>query len=108
MCVVGGTNFFRYNAKTLLPQEPAELEDAWQRRVSRATFSPFTVRIAEQAAGLVLRKPIVLESKQQDGEVDPYWEEFTESIDGRGTSLSAFARRVLISSLLYGHSWLPC
>jgi len=100
----GGTQFFRYNAETLLPQEPAELEDAWRRRVSRATFSPFTVRIAEQAAGLVLRKPIVLESKQQDGDVDPYWEEFVESIDGRGTSLSAFARRVLISSLLYGHS----
>ena len=100
----GGTNFFRYNAETLLPQEPAELEDAWRRRVSRATFSPFTVRIAEQAAGLVLRKPIVLESKQQDGEVDPYWEELTENVDGRGTSLSAFARRVLISSLLYGHA----
>ena len=100
----GGTQFFRYNAETLLPQEPAELEDAWRRRISRATFSPFTVRIAEQAAGLVLRKPIVLESKEQDGEVDPYWEEFTENVDGRGTSLSAFARRVLISSLLYGHS----
>lgn len=103
-CCVGGTNFFRYNAETLLPQEPAELEDAWRRRISRATFSPFTVRIAEQAAGLVLRKPIVLESKQQDGDVDPYWEELAESIDGRGTSLSAFARRVLISSLLYGHA----
>ena len=101
---VGGTNYFRYNAETLLPQEPAELEDAWHRRVSRATFSPFTVRVAEQAAGLVLRKPIVLASKQQDGDVDPYWEEFCESIDGRGTSLSAFARRVLISSLLYGHA----
>ena len=101
---VGGTNYFRYNAETLLPQEPAELEDAWRRRVSRATFSPFTVRVAEQAAGLVLRKPIVLESKQQDGDVDPYWEELTEKIDGRGTSLSAFARRVLISSLLYGHA----
>ena len=105
---VGGTNFFRYNAETLLPQEPAELEDAWQRRVSRATLSPFTVRIAEQAAGLVLRKPITLESKEQDGEVDPYWEEFCESIDGRGTSLSAFARRVLISSLLYGHAGCLC
>ena len=70
---VGGTAFFRYNAEMLLPQEPQELEDAWQRRVSRATMTPFTVRIAEQAAGLVLRKPIVLESKEQDGEVDPYW-----------------------------------
>ena len=101
---VGGTAFFRYNAEMLLPQEPAELEDAWQRRVSRATFTPFTVRIAEQAAGLVLRKPITLESKEQDGEVDPYWDEFLENVDGRGTSLSAFARRVLISSILYGHA----
>ena len=103
-CCVGGTAFFRTNAEMFLSQEPAELEDAWKRRVSRATFSPFTVRIAEQAAGLVLRKPIVLESKEQDGEVDPYWEEFTENIDGRGTSLSAFARRLLISSILYGHA----
>ena len=100
---VGGTSFFRYNCETLLAQEPAELEDAWQRRVSRATFSPFTVRIAEQAAGLVLRKPIVLESKEQDGEVDPYWTEFLNNVDGRGTSLPSFARRLLISSLLYGH-----
>ena len=103
-CCVGGTAFFRYHAETFLSQEPQELEDAWQRRVSRATLTPFTVRIAEQAAGLVLRKPIVLESKEQDGEVDPYWEEFLEDVDGRGTSLSAFARRLLISSILYGHA----
>ena len=102
-CCVGGTAFLRANARTFLSQEPQELEDAWERRVSRATIAPFTVRIAEQAAGLVLRKPIVLESKQQDGEVDPYWEELIENVDGRGTSLSAFARRLLISSLLYGH-----
>ena len=101
---LGGTAFFRYNAEMLLPQEPQEFEDAWKRRVSRATMTPFTVRIAEQAAGLVLRKPIVLESKEQDGEVDPYWEEFLEDVDGRGTSLSAFARRLLISSILYGHA----
>jgi hypothetical protein len=103
-CCTGGTQFFRYNAKTFLPQEPAELEDAWQRRVSHATFSPFTVRIAEQAAGLILRKGITLSSKQQDGDVDPYWEEFAESVDGRNTSLSAFTRRILISSLLFGHA----
>ena len=103
-CCVGGTYFFRYNAHELLPQEPAELEDAYRRRVSRATFAPLTVRIAEQAAGLVLRKPIVLESKQEDQDVDPYWEEFAKSVDGRGTDLSAFTRRVLISSILYGHA----
>ena len=103
-CVVGGTAFFRTNASTLLPREPQELEDAWERRVSHATLSPYTVRIAEQAAGLILRKGIVLSNKTQDADVDPYWEEFADSIDGRGTDLIAFARRVLISSLLYGHA----
>jgi hypothetical protein len=103
-CCVGGTEFFRVNARTFLPQEPAELDDAWERRVSHSTFSPFTVRIAEQAAGLILRKGILLSSKQQDADVDPYWEEFAESVDGRGTSLAAFARRVAISSILYGHA----
>ena len=34
-CCVGGTAFFRANAELFLPQEPAELEDAWQRRVSQ-------------------------------------------------------------------------
>ena len=61
---VGGTSFFRYNAETLLAQEPAELEDAWQRRVSRATFSPFTVRIAEQALVWCLGSQL-LESKSK-------------------------------------------
>lgn len=103
-CVVGGTAFFRTNASTLLPREPQELEDAWKRRVSHATLSPYTVRIAEQAAGLILRKGIVLSNKTQDADVDPYWEEFADSIDGRSTDLIAFARRVLISSLLYGHA----
>ena len=42
-------------------------------------------------------------SKEQDGEVDPYWDEFLNNVDGRGTSLPSFARRLLISSLLYGH-----
>ena len=103
-CCVGGTEFFRTNASMFLPQEPAELDDAWQRRVSHATFSPFVVRIAEQAAGLILRKGIVLSSKTQDADVDPFWEEFAESVDGRGTDLVAFARRVAISSVLYGHA----
>lgn len=101
---VNGTEFFRVNARTFLPQEPAELDDAWERRVSHATVTPFTVRIAEQAAGLILRKGILLSSKQQDADVDSYWEEFAESVDGRGTSLAAFARRVVVSSVLYGHA----
>ena len=103
-CCVGGTQYFRKNAGLFLPREPKEDYDAWQRRVSHATLSPFLTRLAEQAAGLILRKPCQLVSKEEDGEVDPYWTTFAEDIDGYGTSLDTFARRLAISSILFGHA----
>ena len=108
-CCVGGEQYFRINARTYLAQEPQELEDAWERRVSRATFAPYTVRIAEQAAGLILRKKVQLQPQDPEGEVDPYWEDvFRENCDGYGTDIDAFARRLVISSLLYGHAGILC
>lgn len=101
---VGGTQAFRENAGALLPLEPKENEAAWGRRVSHATLSPFTTRIAEQAAGLILRKPIQLNPKEEGGEVDPYWESFVEDVDGYGTDLDTYARRLVLSSVLYGHA----
>tara|TARA_R100000781_G_scaffold27412_2_gene20401 strand:+ start:932 stop:2440 length:1509 start_codon:yes stop_codon:yes gene_type:complete len=103
-CCVGGTQYFRRYASTFLPQEPKEDNDAWERRVSHATLSPYTVRIAEQAAGLILRKPIQLSSKTDNGTVDPYWEDFAKDVDGFGTDIDSFARRLAINSVLYGHS----
>ena len=66
--------------------------------------SPFTMRIADQAAGLIMRKPVQLEPKEEGGEVDEYWTEWIKDVDGYGTDLDAFARRVVLNSLLLGHS----
>ena len=101
---MGGTQAFRENAGQLLPIEPKEDEAAWRRRVSHAVLSPFTMRIADQAAGLIMRKPIQLEPKEENGEVDEYWTEWAKDVDGYGTDLDAFARRVVLNSLLLGHS----
>ena len=103
-CCVGGTQYFRRNAQVFLPREPKEDYDAWRRRVSHATLSPFLTRLSEQAAGLILRKPCQLVSKEEEGEVDPYWETWIEDVDGYGTSLDTFARRLAISSILWGHA----
>ena len=102
--VVGGTQYLRDNYEVLLPQEPKEDSEAHLRRVYRAVMSPFTMRIAEQAASLILRKQIQLTSRDQDAEVDPYWEDWKENVDGLGTDLDTYARRVVISSILYGHA----
>ena len=104
MVCVGGTQAFRENARTLLPQEPREDESAWRRRVSHAVLSPFLTRLADQAAGLICRKPITLKAREEDGQVDEYWEQFVEDVDGYGTSLDAFAREFVLNSLLMGHS----
>jgi len=101
---MGGTQAFRENAATLLPIEPKEDEAAWKRRVSHAVLSPFVTRIAEQAAGLIMRKPIQLQAREEGAEVDEYWTEWVKDVDGYGTDLDAFARRVVLNSLLMGHS----
>ena len=103
-CCIGGTQYFRQNAQVFLPREPKEDYDAWRRRVSHATFSPYVTRLAEQAVSLVLRKPFQLLPRQEDGDVDPYWTTFIEDVDGYGTSLDSYARRLAISSVLYGHA----
>ena len=100
----GGTQAFRDNAATLLPIEPKEDAQAWRRRVSHAVLSPFLTRIADQAAGLICRKPITLQPREEGGEVDEYWTEFIKDIDGYGCDLDAFARRLVLNSLLMGHS----
>ena len=102
--VIGGTQYLRDNYDILLPQEPREDSEAHLRRVYHAVMSPFTVRIAEQAASLILRKQIQLTSRTQDAEVDPYWEDWKENVDGLGADLDTYARRVAISSLLFGHA----
>ena len=61
---MGGTQAFREEAAFLLPQEPREDYDAWKRRVSHAVLSPFMTRIADQAAGLICRKPITLKPQR--------------------------------------------
>ena len=95
--VTNGTDFIRFYAPTYLPKEPREPDDAYETRVQRSVLSPYTVRLIDNAAGLILRRPITI-----DG--DDFWQTWSENVDGLGSSLNEFARRALISALTYGHS----
>jgi len=93
-----GTEYLRENSEAFLPLEPREDYTAYMARVNRAVFSPFTQRLIRAATGLVLRKPISLTG-------DPYWTEmFKMDVDGCGSDLDEYARRVLMCSLTYGQS----
>ena len=93
-----GTEYLRENSEAFLPLEPREDYTAYLARVNRAVFSPYTQRLVRAATGLILRKPITLTG-------DPYWTDvFAKDVDGCGSDLDEYARRVLICALTYGHS----
>ena len=95
--VTNGSDFIKELHGRYLPQEPREDDDAYRARIGRSVLSPFTLRLIENAAGMVLRRPITV-----DG--DLYWKEFSKNVDGLGSSINEYARRALVSSLTYGHS----
>ncbi len=95
--VTMGSDYIKNLHDRYLPQEPREDQDAYLGRIYRSVLSPFCLRLIENAAGLVLRRPI-----QIDG--DDYWKDFSKNVDGLGSSINEYARRALVSSLTYGHS----
>ena len=96
--VTYGTEYLRENSEAFLPLEPREDYDAYLSRVNRSVFSPYTQRLVRAATGLILRKPITVIG-------DPYWTNvFVKDVDGCGSDLDEYARRLLICALTYGHS----
>ena len=96
--VSSGTEYLRENSEAFLPLEPREDYDAYLSRVNRSVFSPYTQRLVRAATGLILRKPITVIG-------DPYWTDvFVKDVDGCGSDLDEYARRLLICALTYGHS----
>ena len=88
-----GTEYLRENSEAFLPLEPREDYTAYLARVNRAVFSPYTQRLVRAATGLILRKPITLSG-------DPYWTDvFAKDVDGCGSDLDEYARRVLVCAL---------
>ena len=94
---LSGTTGLRLNCRDLIPQENSEADDAYNRRIFHATLPPFLQRLASQAAGVILRKGVQVEG-------DEYWEEWTKDVTGDGTTLNEYARRQLVTALLFGHS----
>ena len=94
---VGGTAELRNRSKSFIPQEPREDDAAYNRRIFHATLPPFLTRLASQAAGVILRKGIDIQG-------DDYWLDWSQNVTGDGTTLNEYARRQLITAILYGHS----
>lgn len=94
---LAGTRGLRANCRSLIPQEPSESDDAYKRRIFHSTLPPFLSRLASQAAGIILRRGVKIEG-------DEFWLQWAQNVTGDGTTIDEYARRQLITALLYGHS----
>jgi hypothetical protein len=97
---IGGTAALRANAEDWIPREPEEDDDAYTRRIFHATLPPFTMRLASQAAGTILRKGIEIDA----GDNQEWWDEWRLDVTGGGITLDQFIHNRLVSALLYGHA----
>ena len=96
--VTEGTEYLRNNCETFLPLEPREDYSAYLARVNRSVFTPYTQRLIRAACGIILRKPISIIG-------DSYWTEvFNKDVDGCGSDIEEYARRLLTCTLTYGHA----
>ena len=94
--LVGGTGAMRDAGKALLPQFPAEPDEAYRTRLSTATLFPVFSRTAEVLAAKPLSKAIGLEG------VPPEVETLLQDVDGEGSSLHAFSTGLMLACMQYG------
>ena len=93
-----GTDYLRTHKETFLPQEIREDDDAWLERVQKSVLTPYVLRLIENAASIVLRRPIEVIG-------DEYWKDFIKDVDGLGSSLNEYAKTYLVDAMRDGHAF---
>jgi hypothetical protein len=92
-----GTYGIRKKHRTYLPQEPRELDEAYDNRLLRSTCAPFYARIERMLAGMLTRKPVRLE------DVSDVVREHLFDVDLQGNDLNVWTYEVARKCVRYGH-----
>jgi hypothetical protein len=99
--VFGGTKALRAKGKAYLPQEPAEDNDSYQTRLSRAVFFNCFKRTVRGLTGLVFHEPPTL-AADVDGEIAAQ----LENADLAGTHWTELAKDLFAMAVRDGHAFL--
>lgn len=95
--LLGGTDAMRRAGRSLLPQHPAEEDDAYRYRLSTATLFPAYRRTLSVMAG----KPFAKEITYGD-DVPQHIQSMCDDVDLQGKNLHSFAASVFYEALAYG------
>ena len=92
-----GTYGIRKGHRKYLPQEPRELDEAYDNRLMRSTLAPYYVRLERMLAGMLTRKPVRLV------DVSDVVTEQLFDVDLQGNDLNVWTFETAKRCIRYGH-----
>ena len=95
--LLGGTYKIRKGHRKFLPQEPRELDEAYDNRLQRSVLSPYYVRLERMLAGMLTRKPVRLD------DVSDQIREQLFDVDLQGNDLQTWLFATARVCIRYGH-----
>ena len=95
--LLGGTYQMRKRHRRYLPQEPRELDESYDNRLSRSVCPPFYLRLERMLAGMLTRKPVRLNDT-----ADPIREHLFD-VDLQGNDLNVWTYETTRKMVRYGH-----
>ncbi len=95
--LLGGTYKIRKGHRKFLPQEPRELDEAYDNRLQRSVLAPYYVRLERMLAGMLTRKPVRL-----DDVTDQIREQLFD-VDLQGNDLQSWLYSTARLCIRYGH-----
>jgi len=95
--LLGGTYKIRKGHRKFLPQEPRELDEAYDNRLQRSVLAPYYVRLERMLAGMLTRKPVRLD------DVSDVIREQLFDVDLQGNDLQSWLFQTSKICIRYGH-----
>lgn len=97
--VLEGTEAIRVGGELYTPRARGEEDDRYKERLKQSRFYNMYRRALAGMVGRVFRRPPQI---AEDGAAE--FDDYKEDIDGQGTHLSVFARRLFRSAVHHGHA----
>jgi hypothetical protein len=95
--LIGGTYELRRRHRRYLPQEPRELDESYDARLSRSVCPPYYQRLERMLAGMLTRKPVRL------NDVSDVVREQLFDVDLQGNDLNVWTYEATRKLVRYGH-----
>ena len=95
--LVGGTYELRRRHRRYLPQEPRELDESYDNRLSRSVCPPYYIRLERMLAGMLTRKPVRLNDVSDDVREQLF------DVDLQGNDLNVWTYETARKLVRYGH-----